>query len=90
MGLAAFVVFVVPWVLLAVFLTRSPRALRLGAPAAPWRPIPTRRDLAREANARSARTSGSSGSAARGQHPAMDPSRGGALGPSSEPTEPKE
>ena len=30
MGLTAFAVFVIPWVLLAVFLTRSPSTLRLG------------------------------------------------------------
>jgi hypothetical protein len=39
MGLAAFVFFVVPWMVLAVWLFRLPSALRLGAPSTPWRPL---------------------------------------------------
>ncbi|MCJ2067583.1 hypothetical protein MKK75_01990 [Methylobacterium sp. J-030] len=48
MGLTAFIIFVVPWVLLVTFLTRAPTVLRLGAAVAPWRAIPTRREEARE------------------------------------------
>lgn len=48
MGLAAFVVFVVPWMAFAVWLYLKPSSIRLGAPAAPWRPLtdypPPRRD----------------------------------------------
>ncbi len=65
MGLTAFVVFVVPWVLLAVFLTRAPTVLRLGAAPAPWRALPTHRELARahrrETHPHDTRTSDSSG-----------------------------
>ena len=39
MGLAAFVFFVVPWIVLAVWLFRLPSALRMGAPSTPWRPL---------------------------------------------------
>lgn len=39
MGLTAFVVFVVPWMLLAAWLFTLPSAIRLGAPSTPWRPL---------------------------------------------------
>lgn len=39
MGLAAFVFFVVPWMAVAVWLFLRPEGFRLGAPAAPWRPL---------------------------------------------------
>ena len=39
MGLAAFVFFVVPWMLLAAWLFRLPSALRMGVPPTPWRPL---------------------------------------------------
>ncbi|MCJ2015820.1 hypothetical protein [Methylobacterium sp. J-076] len=39
MGLAAFVFFVVPWMLLAAWLFRLPAALRMGVPPTPWRPL---------------------------------------------------
>ena len=39
MGLAAFVLFFVPWRAVAIGLTRRPSGARLGAPAAPWRPL---------------------------------------------------
>ncbi len=39
MGLAAFVFFVVPWMVVAVWLFRLPSALRMGAPSTPWRPL---------------------------------------------------
>ena len=39
MGLAAFVFFVVPWMIFAAWLFRLPDALRLGVPPTPWRPL---------------------------------------------------
>lgn len=39
MGLAAFAFFIVPYMLLAVWLFRLPSALRLGVPPTPWRPL---------------------------------------------------
>lgn len=39
MGLTAFIVFVVPWMLLAAWLFTLPSAIRLGAPSTPWRPL---------------------------------------------------
>lgn len=39
MGLAAFVFFVVPWMILAAWLFRMPGALRMGVPPTPWRPL---------------------------------------------------
>lgn len=39
MGLTAFVVFVVPWMLLAVWLFSLPSSIRLGASSAPWRQL---------------------------------------------------
>lgn len=92
MGLAAFVVFVVPWVLLAVWLTRTPTALRLGAPAAPWRVIPTHRDLARaqryDSKPHSARTGAASKAAGGDSGKSSGTSGGGSLHGSVEPTEP--
>lgn len=38
-GLAAFVFFVVPWMAVAIWLSLRPSGARLGAPAAPWRPL---------------------------------------------------
>lgn len=91
MGLTAFVVFVLPWALLAVFLTRAPTALRLGTEPAPWRALPTKRELARahrrETHPQDTRTSDSAPSS-RDQHGPADPPQGGALGTSVEPTEP--
>lgn len=90
MGLTAFVVFVVPWVLLAVFLTRTPTALRLGTAPAPWRALPTHRELAqahrRETHPHASRSP--EGSAGRAGHGPADPPQGGALNTSVEPTEP--
>jgi hypothetical protein len=92
MGLTAFVVFVVPWALLAAWLTRSPTALRLGTPAAAWRPIPTRRDLAtaqrRDTNPHRSRSQDGAASTGGARHSATDLPAGGALHPSVEPTEP--
>jgi hypothetical protein len=94
MGLTAFVVFVVPWVVLAVFLTRTPTVLRLGAAPAPWRPLPTHRDRARderrEPNLARAERTGGAGFASGDKHEPLGMTQGGALGPSVEPTEPKE
>lgn len=83
MGLTAFCVFVLPWALAALLLTRAPAALRLGAPAAPWRPLPTRREAAREERRQTHPARSGLGTQAQGQKP-----HGGALGPSMEPTEP--
>jgi hypothetical protein len=92
MGLTAFVVFVVPWVVLAVFLTRSPTILRLGAAPAPWRPLPTRKELSgaerRATHPHDTRTAASGGLSNRDRHDPADAPRGGALGTSVEPTEP--
>jgi hypothetical protein len=92
MGLAAFIVFVIPWAVAAVFLTRAPTVLRLGAAPAPWRPIPTHRDLAREqrrqTNPRNAQTANGSGSTGGNKHEPLAMRDGAALGPSVEPTEP--
>ena len=92
MGLTAFVVFVVPWALLAFWLTRSPTALRLGTPAAAWRPIPTRRDLAaaqrRATNPHLSRSRAEAASPGGSRHGATDLPAGGALQSSVEPTEP--
>ncbi|KQS75497.1 MULTISPECIES: hypothetical protein [unclassified Methylobacterium] len=92
MGLTAFAVFVIPWVLLAVFLTRSPSTLRLGTASAPWRSIPTHKEMARADRhalhphgQRAGETDGVSGRDQRGR---TDPPAGGALGTSVEPTEP--
>ncbi len=48
MGLAAFAFFIVPYMLLAVWLFRLPSALRLGAPPTPWRPLTQFPDPARD------------------------------------------
>ena len=88
MGLTAFIVFVVPWVLFATFFNRVPNVLRLGAATAPWRYIPTRREKAREARRQSdARTAERVGSASGGK-PTATMANGGSLGTSVEPTEP--
>ena len=91
MGLTAFIVFVLPWVALAVFLTSAPTVLRLGTAPAPWRSIPTPREVAREHrrethphNTRMADSRGAAGQNRRGN----DLPQGGALGTSMEPTEP--
>ena len=39
MGLAAFVFFVVPWMLVGYWMFRSSNAVRMGLPATPWRPL---------------------------------------------------
>jgi hypothetical protein len=67
-GLAAFVFFVVPWMAVAVWLFLKPGGFRLGAPAAPWRPLtdypPPPRDQRNAAEASSLE----SGSAHDGKH----------------------
>jgi hypothetical protein len=93
MGLAAFAVFVLPWALLAVFLTRSPTALRLGTAPAPWRALPTHRDLARadrrETHPHDTRAPRNGSATAQGRQRPTDASpQSGALGQSVEPTEP--
>ena len=37
--LLLFVFFVVPWMAVAIWLSLRPSGARLGAPAAPWRPL---------------------------------------------------
>ncbi|MDP4006508.1 hypothetical protein [Methylobacterium sp. NEAU K] len=92
MGLTAFVVFVVPWVMLAVFLTRAPSVLRLGAVSAPWRYIPTRKEWAqddrRATHPHDTRTSDTGGISNQDRHGPADPPQAGALGTGMEPTEP--
>lgn len=84
MGLTAFVVFVVPWMLLAVWLFRLPSAIRLGAPSAPWRPLPPSRTWLLEQE----RRENIRRNMANYKPNAMP--HGGALGTSVEDTEPKE
>lgn len=92
MGLAAFVVFVVPWVVLAVYFTRAPTVLRLGAAPAPWRALPTHRELAqahRQAtHPNHGRNPDHGAISNRDGHGPTDSPHGGALGTSVEPTEP--
>ena len=91
MGLTAFAVFVIPWVVLAVFLTRSPSVLRLGAAPAPWRYIPTHRELARAdrraMHPHDRRPSEAGLISGRDPHNRTEAPAGGALGTSVEPTE---
>ena len=91
MGLTAFVVSVVPWVVLAVFLTRAPSVLRLGTAPAPWRYIPTHKELSgadRRATHPHATRTADGGLSRRDRHDPAEAPRGGALGTSVEPTEP--
>lgn len=94
MGLTAFIVFVVPWMLLAVWLFSLPSAIRLGAPSAPWRPLAPGRDQIREQARRETIRNDMavfrSGSAAGSPHEPHTLPRGEALGPSVEDTEPRE
>ena len=85
MGLTAFALFVVPWMLLAVWLFTLPSAIRLGAPSAPWRPLAVGREQLEDQQRRDAiRQRQLRESASR------DMPNGGALGSGSEETEPKE
>lgn len=94
MGLAAFIVFVVPWMLFAAWMFRLPSAIRLGAPSAPWRPLTsfpdTSRNQQRQTNPYN--TGADDGSELTGgdKHRPMDFSDRSTLGSSVEPTEPKE
>jgi len=95
MGLTAFVVFVAPWMALAVWLFRLPSAIRLGAPSAPWRPLPHGRDWLqeqqrRENNRRNTAIAVGASSTGGNKHKSVPMRDGGALGPSVEDTEPKE
>jgi hypothetical protein len=94
MGLTAFIVFVVPWVGLAIWLTRSPNLLRLGAPAAPWRPLTKHADPPRNQRRETGRyNSGAndgSGPTGSDKHSPMGTPQGGRLSQSVEPTEPHE
>lgn len=64
MGLTAFVVFVVPWMLVAAWAFRSPDGFRLGLPATPWRPLtdfpPPQRDQRRQVETSAVPTGASS------------------------------
>jgi len=84
MGLTAFVVFVVPRMLLAVWLFRLPIAIRLGAPSAPWRQLTPSRTWLQERERREKihlRLK---------KYKPNSMSHGGALGSGSEDTEPRE
>lgn len=84
MGLTAFVVFVVPWMLLAIWLFSLPSAIRLGAPSAPWRQLTPGRNWLREQERReNIRRS-------MDNYKPNSMPHGGALGTSVEGTEPKE
>lgn len=84
MGLTAFVIFVVPWVLLTVWLTRSPSVIRLGAPSAPWRQLPPSRDWLQEQERRA------NIRRKMAEYKSNTTSHGDALGTSVEDTEPNE
>ena len=96
MGLTAFIVFVVPWMLLAAWLFTLPNAIRLGAPATPWRPLyrfpnttpdqhPNRQ---RQFNSYKRGAFDGTGPTGGSKHePISEPASGG-LGTSVEPTEP--
>ena len=92
MGLTAFAVFIIPWVVLALFLTRAPTVLRLGAAPAPWRPLTHGRDRQpsqpRQTNRYNAGTSDGTGPTGGDKHEPIDIPGDGALGSSVEPTEP--
>ncbi|WP_244471794.1 hypothetical protein [Methylobacterium sp. ARG-1] len=94
MGLTAFVVFVVPWVVLAIWLTRSPHLLRLGAPAAPWRPLTKHKDPPRNQHRETSRynagTNDGSSPTGGDKHSPMGTPLGGRLSQSVESTEPHE
>ena len=95
MDLTMFLVFVGPWLLFAVWLTRSPSAVRLGAPSAPWRQLPPSRDWLQEQQRREAIRQKAlayvkTGSSGETKHDLQATSSGGALGTSVEDTEPKE
>jgi hypothetical protein len=84
MGLTAFVVFVVPWMLLAVWLFRLPSTIRLGAPSAPWRQLtPSRTWLQEQERRENIRLR-------LKEYKPNSMSHGGALGSGSEDTEPRE
>ncbi|MBP1180531.1 hypothetical protein [Methylobacterium sp. PvR107] len=68
MGLAAFVVFVVPWMAFAVWLALKPGSIRLGAPAAPWRPLTDYPPPARDQRQAGETQSMASGAAHDGKH----------------------
>ena len=104
MGLTAFALFVVPWMLLAVWLFSLPSAIRLGAPSAPWRPLALGREKFDEQQRRAAirdqqlrwsdrrETTSSVGSGSTGgitREPHVMPD-GGGLGSLPKETEPKE
>ena len=95
MDLTMFLVFVSPWMLFALWLTRSPSAIRLGAPSAPWRQLPRSRDWLQEQERREAIRQKAlayvrPGSAGETKHELQASSSGGALGTSVEDTEPRE
>lgn len=96
MGLTAFAVFVVPWMLLAAWLFTLPSAIRLGAPSTPWRPLyrfpDTSRDQhpSRQQEFNSYKRGAQSGSGPTGgdKHEPISKPGSGALGTSVEATEP--
>lgn len=92
MGLTAFIVFVVPWMLLAAWLFTLPSAIRLGAPSTPWRPLYNlagpARDHGREASRSDRGAPDGSGPTGGDKHKPISNPEGGGLGSSVEPTEP--
>lgn len=92
MGLTAFIVFVVPWMLLAAWLFTLPSAIRLGAPSTPWRPLYNlagpARGQQREVDRHNRGAHGGSGTTSGYEHGPISKPEGGALGTSAEPTEP--
>ncbi|CAM3176143.1 Secreted protein [Methylobacterium mesophilicum] len=92
MGLAAFIAFVVPWMLFAAWMFRLPSAIRLGAPSAPWRPLTDlagpARDQGRQINTRNSGSDDGSGRTGGDKHTPIDTLDGGGLGRSVEHTEP--
>ena len=92
MGLTAFIVFMVPWMLLAAWLFTLPSAIRLGAPSTPWRPLYNlagpARDHGREANNNNRGTRDGSVSMGGNKHEPMSKPGSGGLGTSVEQTEP--
>ena len=96
MGLTAFLVFIVPWALLAMWLYTLPDAIRLGAPSTPWRPLGPGRDQMREQQRResirhnAAVPVGSSSRSGSHNEPSAPMRDGGALGSGPEETEPRE
>ncbi|MCJ2020815.1 hypothetical protein MKK84_25905 [Methylobacterium sp. E-065] len=96
MGLTAFVVFVVPWMVLAAWLFTLPSAIRLGAPSTPWRQLYRFPDTSRdqhpnrqqEVNSYKRGAHVGSGLTGGDKHEPVSKPTAGVLGTSVEATEP--